>query len=374
MTITVLSTAFPLRGGIAHYVSLLVAALRKKHDVQVLTFKRQYPAFLFPGTTQEETGSEGHDTPAPQVMDSINPFNWISVGLRLRRERPDLIIFKYWLPFFGPCFGTIAALARSNGHTRALIVCDNVIPHERRPGDILFTRYLLRFSDRYIVQSKIVLKDLLSLKPQAAYKLVPHPIYSGFGDAMSKESARAQLGIAEGRVLLFFGYIRRYKGLHILLEAFAAMPQDVPTRLLVVGEFYGGEEEYRAKIDQLGLQNRITLVGRYVPNEEIPVFFSAADAVVLPYLSATQSGIAQIAFHFATPLIITDVGGLSEAVEDGVHGMIVAPNDPRALTATMQEFYSKGLGPAFAANMARDRHRFTWEALVDGIDDLMKGA
>jgi glycosyltransferase involved in cell wall biosynthesis len=372
MTITVLSTAFPLRGGIAHYVTLLVAALRKKHDVSVLTFKRQYPAFLFPGKTQEETGGEGHDTPAPQVMDSINPFNWISVGLRIRRERPDLIIFKYWLPFFGPCFGTIAALARSNGHTRVLIVCDNVIPHERRPGDILFTRYLLRFSDRFIVQSKIVLKDLLSLKPKAVYKLVPHPIYSGFGDAMGKDAARAQLGITERRVLLFFGYIRRYKGLHILLEAFAAMPQEVPTRLLVVGEFYGGEEEYRAKIDELGLQDRITLVGRYVPNEEIPVFFSAADAVVLPYLSATQSGISQIAFHFATPLIITDVGGLSEAVEDGVHGMLVAPNDPRALTATLNEFYSKGLGPAFAANMQRDKHRFTWEALVDGIGDLME--
>ena len=373
MTITVLSTAFPLRGGIAHYVSLLVAALRAKHDVSVLTFKRQYPAFLFPGKTQEETGGEGHDTPAPQVMDSINPFNWISVGLRIRRERPDLIIFKYWLPFFGPCFGTIAALARSNGHTRVLIVCDNVIPHERRPGDILFTRYLLRFSDRFIVQSKIVLKDLLSLKPQAVYKLVPHPIYSGFGDAMGKDAARKQLGITESRVLLFFGYIRRYKGLHILLEAFAAMPQDVPTRLLVVGEFYGGEEEYRAKIDQLGLQDRITLVGRYVPNEEIPAFFSAADAVVLPYLSATQSGISQIAFHFETPLVITDVGGLSEAVEDGVHGMLVAPNDPPALTATLNEFYSKGLGPAFAANMKRDKHRFTWEALVDGIGDLMEG-
>jgi len=372
MTITVLSTAFPLRGGIAHYVALLVAALRQKHDVTVLTFKRQYPAFLFPGKTQEETGGEGHDTPAPQVMDSINPFNWISLGLRLRRERPDLIIFKYWLPFFGPCFGTIAALARSNGHTRALLICDNVIPHERRPGDILFTRYLLWFSDRYIVQSKIVLKDLLSLKPSAAYRLVPHPIYSGFGDPMDKNEARTKLGITEPRVLLFFGYIRRYKGLHILLDAFAAMPQDIPTRLLVVGEFYGGEEDYRTQIARLGLADRITLVGRYVPNEEIPIFFSAADAVVLPYLSATQSGISQIAFHFETPLIITDVGGLSEAVEDGVHGMIVAPHDAAALTTTLMEFYDKDLGPILAANMKRDKHRFTWEALVQGIEALME--
>lgn len=371
MTITVLSTAYPLRGGIAHYVALLVAALKQKHDVSVLTFKRQYPGFLFPGKTQEETGGDGHGAPAPQVMDSINPFNWISVGLRLRRERPDLIIFKYWLPFFGPCFGTIAAIARSNGHTRALLICDNVIPHERRPGDILFTRYLLRFSDRYIVQSKVVLKDLLSLKPDAAYALVPHPIYSGFGDPTGKDEARKQLGITESRVLLFFGYIRRYKGLHILLDAFAAMPQDVPTRLLVVGEFYGGEAEYRAQIERLGLADRITLVGRYVPNEEIPAFFSAADAVVLPYLSATQSGISQIAFHFETPLIITDVGGLSEAVENGVHGMIVPPNDARALTATLTEFYSKQLGPSLSANMKRDKHRFTWDALVQGIGDLM---
>ncbi|CAG1771846.1 partial Putative teichuronic acid biosynthesis glycosyltransferase TuaC, partial [uncultured bacterium] len=347
MTITVLSTAFPLRGGIAHYVSLLVAALRKRHDVQVLTFKRQYPAFLFPGKTQEETGSEGHDAPAPQVMDSINPFNWISVGLRLRRERPDLIIFKYWLPFFGPCFGTIAALARSNGHTRVLIVCDNVIPHERRPGDILFTRYLLRFSDHFIVQSASVERDLLSLKPGASYRFAAHPVYDIFGTVMPATEARAALGITAPRVLLFFGYIRKYKGLHVLLDAIHRLPASFNLQTFVVGEFYDDEAKYRDQVARLGLGDRVTIVSDYVPNDKVRQYFSAADAVVLPYLSATQSGIAQIAYNFDLPVIATDVGGLAEVVRHEVTGLITAPNDPDALATTIRRYYEDGLAERY---------------------------
>lgn len=373
MNIHVLSTAYPLRGGIAHYVALLVDALRQRHAVRVSTFKRQYPAFLFPGTSQEEGGPEGATTPAPQIMDSVNPFNWIAVGLQLRREKPDLIIFKYWLPFFGPCFGTIAAIARTNGHTRVLIVCDNVIPHERRPGDILFTRYLLRFSDHFIVQSKIVEKDLLSLAPRARYQLVAHPIYNSFGTPLKKDEARTQLGITESRVLLFFGYIRRYKGLHVLLEAFARLPKESNTRLLVVGEYYDDASEYQKQIEHLGIADRVTVVGRYVPNDEVRVFFSAADAVILPYLSATQSGIAQIAFHFETPVIYTDVGGLGETVRDGVHGMVVPPNDPAALTRAISAFYDQDLHHAYSANIRRDKHLFGWDTLVRAIEELSEG-
>jgi glycosyltransferase involved in cell wall biosynthesis len=373
MNIHVLSTAYPLRGGIAHYVALLVEALRQRHAVTVSTFKRQYPDFLFPGTSQEEGSPEGTTAPAPQIMDSINPFNWIAVGLALRREKPDLIIFKYWLPFFGPCFGTIAAIARSNGHTRVLIICDNVIPHERRPGDILFTRYLLRFSDHFVVQSKIVEKDLLSLAPHAHYKLVAHPIYSSFGEPLERNDARAQLGITEERVILFFGYIRRYKGLHVLLEAFARLPQIRPTRLLVVGEYYDDASDYQKQIEQLDIADRVTVVGRYVPNDEVRVFFSAADAVVLPYLSATQSGIAQIAFHFETPVIYTDVGGLGETVRDGVHGMVVPPDDPAALTGAITSFYEQDLRQTYSANIRRDKHLFGWDNLVGAIEDLSEG-
>jgi glycosyltransferase involved in cell wall biosynthesis len=373
MNIHVLSTAYPLRGGIAHYVALLVDALRQRHTVNVSTFKRQYPAFLFPGTSQEEGGTEGTSAPAPQIMDSISPFNWITVGLRLRREKPDLIIFKYWLPFFGPCFGTIAAIARSNGHTRVLLICDNVIPHERRPGDILFTRYLLRFSDHFIVQSKIVEKDLLSLAPHAHYQLVAHPVYNSFGAPLGKQEARTLLGITESRVLLFFGYIRRYKGLHVLLEAFARLPKEGNIRLLVVGEYYDDAAEYQKQIEESDLADRVTVIGRYVPNDEVRVFFSAADAVVLPYLSATQSGISQIAFHFETPVIYTDVGGLGETVRDGVHGMAVPPNDPAGLARAIGTFYDQDLHHAYSANIQRDKHLFGWDNLVRAIEDLSEG-
>jgi glycosyltransferase involved in cell wall biosynthesis len=371
MKITVLSTACPLRGGIAHFVALLVAALKEKHDVSVLTFKRQYPAFLFPGKTQEETAGEGHGTPAPQVMDSINPFNWIRVGLRLRRKRPDLIIFKYWLPFFGPCFGTIARIARSNGHTKVLFICDNVLPHEKRPGDVLFTRYAFRAVDHFIVQSASVEKDLLMIKPGASYRFAAHPIYNIFGTRMPAADARRTLGITAQHVLLFFGYIRKYKGLHVLLDAIHRLPSSFPLHTLVVGEFYDDERAYREHVERLGLGDRVTIVSDYVPNDKVREYFSAADAVVLPYLSATQSGIAQIAYNFDVPVIATDVGGLAEVVLHDVTGLIVAPDDPDALASTIRRYFDDGLAERYRPQVRMEKVKYTWENLVDSIEQLM---
>jgi glycosyltransferase involved in cell wall biosynthesis len=202
---------------------------------------------------------------------------------------------------------------------------------------------------------------------------VAHPIYSSFGEPLERNDARAQLGITEERVILFFGYIRRYKGLHVLLEAFARLPQIRPTRLLVVGEYYDDASDYQKQIEQLDIADRVTVVGRYVPNDEVRVFFSAADAVVLPYLSATQSGIAQIAFHFETPVIYTDVGGLGETVRDGVHGMVVPPDDPAALTGAITSFYEQDLRQTYSANIRRDKHLFGWDNLVGAIEDLSEG-
>jgi glycosyltransferase involved in cell wall biosynthesis len=370
MKITVLSTAYPLRGGIAHYVTLLVAALRQKHDVSVLTFKRQYPAFLFPGKTQEEAAGEGHGTPAPQVMDSINPFNWISVGLRLRRERPDLMIFKYWLPFFGPCFGTIARIARSNGHTKVLFICDNVLPHEKRPGDVLFTRYAFKAVDHFIVQSVSVEKDLLTIKPGASYRFAAHPVYDIFGTVMPCAEARTMLGITAPHVLLFFGYIRKYKGLHVLLDAIHRLPASFKLHTFVVGEFYDDEKKYRDHVDQLGLGDRVTIVSDYVPNEKVREYFSAADAVVLPYLSATQSGIAQIAYNFDLPVIATDVGGLAEVVRHEMTGLIVAPDNPDALAATIRRYFDEGLAGRYRPQVRTEKLKYTWENLVNSIEIL----
>ena len=235
MNITIVGTAYPLRGGIAHYNALLAEALRQRHTVDTITFKRQYPSFLFPGKTQQETGETSLVPPAPELVDSINPFNWLAVGRMIRDRRPDLVIFKYWLPFFGPCFGTIARMARKNKHTRVLFICDNVLPHERRPGDRLFTRYAFNAGDYFIVQSAAVERDLKAVHPNAVYRFAPHPVYTIFGQAMEKHEARRLLGLTEERIVLFFGYVRRYKGLQVLLSALQEVRKTLPVRLLVGG-------------------------------------------------------------------------------------------------------------------------------------------
>jgi D-inositol-3-phosphate glycosyltransferase len=370
MKIVILGTAFPLRGGIAHYIGILAGALGRHHEVETITFKRQYPTLLFPGKTQQENEEGLHPPPAPQRIDSINPFNWISVAREVRRRKPDLLIFKYWLPFFGPCFGTIAALAKRGTATKVLFICDNVIPHERRPFDILFTRYAFARADYFVVQSKAVERELLEFLPGALYREVPHPVYSIFGEPVAKDVARATLGLTAQRVLLFFGYVRAYKGLDLLLDALVQVVQDLPAHLLVVGEFYDDESKYRMLISTNHLDESVSVVSDYVPNDRVRLYFSAADAVVLPYRSATQSGIAQIAFNFDRPVIATDVGGLAEIVQHGVTGLVVPPDDPRALAAAILAFYREGMEDRLARNVREKKKNYTWDALVAAIEDL----
>jgi glycosyltransferase involved in cell wall biosynthesis len=370
MKITILGTAYPLRGGIAHYNALLAQALAKRHQVTTITFKRQYPALLFPGKTQEEGGEAIHGDPAPQLIDSVNPFNWISVGAELRRQKPDLVLFKYWIPFFGPSFGTIVRRAKRGSGTRALIICDNVLPHERRPFDRLFTRYAFSPADFFIVQSDAVERELTAFWPKAVYRKVPHPVYSIFGPTIPRDEARRQLGLAPDRIILFFGYIRRYKGLHTLLDAMAALDPSLGIHLVVAGEFYDGEESYRRQIAALGIGNAVTIRGDYLPNDEVARYVSAADAVVLPYLSATQSGIAQVAYNFDTPVIATDVGGLAEVVRDGVTGLVVPPADPQALAGAITRFFREQMDQRFVPNVREEKKRYTWDALVDAIESL----
>jgi D-inositol-3-phosphate glycosyltransferase len=370
MNITILGTAYPLRGGIAHYNALLAQALGKRHHVGIVTFKRQYPGFLFPGKTQEETGGQIHGEPAPQLIDSINPFNWLTVGFSLRRLKPDLLIFKYWIPFFGPCFGTIARIAKRGSHTKVLIICDNVLPHERRPLDREFTRYAFSSADFFIAQSDAVERDLLAFWPQAVYRNVPHPVYSIFGNALPKAEARQKLGLTSRRMILFFGYIRRYKGLHMLLDAMNNLDPALGIHLVVAGEFYDDEKGYREQIARLGLSDSVTVRADYLPNEEVGLYVSAADAVILPYVSATQSGIAQIAYHFDTPVIATDVGGLAEVVRDGVTGLVVPPADPVALAAAIRRFYEEQMEDRLVENVRHEKQRYSWDALVEAIETL----
>lgn len=377
MHIIIISTAYPLRGGIAHYNALLASHLSKRHTVETITFKRQYPKLLFPGKTQEESGDVSqHDgiAPAPQLMDSINPFNWFHVAGEIRKRKPDLLIFKYWLPFFGPCFGTIAKFAKRGTNTKALFICDNVIPHERRPGDIAFTKYAFRQADYFIVQSDAVEKELLQYFPAAKYRKAPHPVFEIFGAAMTKSAARRELGLAAKNVILYFGYVRRYKGVMVLLEAMqqlkAWQAEIGETLLLVVGEFYDDEQKYRHRVQELKLDSCVRFVADYVPNEHVARYFCAADAIVLPYLSATQSGIAQIAYNFDKPVIATNVGGLTEVILHEKTGFLVPPNAPHALAEAIRRFYREQREQEFSEKVKIEKRKYSWEKVVEQIEAL----
>lgn len=373
MKIIIVGTAYPLRGGIAHFNALLASYLGKRHAVETITFKRQYPKLLFPGKTQDETGGQEDMAPAPQLIDSINPFNWVRVAREIRKRAPDVLIFKYWMPFFGPCFGTIARLVKRKRHTRVLFICDNIVPHERRPGDMLLTRYAFRQADGFIVQSGAVERDLNEHFPGSTYRNVPHPAYEYFGDAIPKEQARELLGISAPHVVLYFGYVRRYKGLLVLIDAMQEIRKQRgrDILLLVVGEFYDDEAKYRARVQDLNLDACIRFVSGYVPNDQVVHYFSAADVVALPYLSATQSGITQIAYNFDKPVIATDVGGLAEVILNNTTGFIVPPDNAPALADAIIKYYDEGKEEDFVAHVKIEKRKYSWENLVQNIEELI---
>jgi glycosyltransferase involved in cell wall biosynthesis len=378
--IIIVSTAFPLRGGIAHFNALLAKHLSTRHEVETITFKRQYPSFLFPGKTQNESGgADGLEgiQPAPQLIDSINPLNWLSVASTIKKKKPDLLIFKYWLPFFGPCFGTIAKFVKRGTNTNVLFICDNIIPHERRPGDVAFTKYAFSAADYFIVQSKSVENDLNKHFPNSTYRFVPHPIYENFGTPIPREEARAALNIKEENVLLFFGYVRKYKGLDTLIESVKLM-RDMgfalwDVCLLIVGEFYDDEARYRHKVHDLKLESSIRFVSDYVPNNEVAKYFSASDVVVLPYRSATQSGIVQIAYNFNKPVIATDVGGLSETVLHERTGYIVPPENPKALADAIMHYFDEQKQEEFSRNVQEEKKKYSWEHFIGKIEEMVGG-
>ncbi|MBX2991770.1 MAG: glycosyltransferase [Bacteroidetes bacterium] len=371
MNIIIVGAASPWRGGIAHHTALLFQELSKRHTVQVITFKRQYPAFLFPGKTQNEV-DEMIRIPTEQRIDSVNPLTWISTGREIRKRKPDLLIFTYSLPFFGPCYGTIARVATRGTNTKVLFLCHNIVPHERRPGDVVFTKYALKAADHFIVQSDAVELDLKKFFPQAAYRKIPHPVYNIFGSPVEKEFARRKLGITDERVLLCFGYVRAYKGLLTMLEAMPMILKEMNVRLLVVGEFYDKREPYEQLMSDYELRDHVTVVSDYVANETVALYFSAADVAMLPYTSATQSGIAQIAYNFNKPVIASNVGGLGEVVRDGVTGFVVLPKDPEALAHAVLRFFKEGREKEFTANVEIEKKKYSWEAMAVAIEELVR--
>ncbi|WP_420455848.1 glycosyltransferase [Rubrivirga sp.] len=368
MRITLLGPAWPYRGGIAHFQAALARALAVRgHDVSAVTFRRQYPERLFPGTTQLDDGPPPPDlAPAAQLIDSLDPRSWVQTARYLADRGTEVAVFMHWMPFFGPAFGVIARRLRKRGVT-VLAVVHNAIPHERRPGDLVLSRFALGACDGLIAMSDQVRDDLGRLGVTAPVRQVAHPAYDVFGEPVPRPHARATLGLPDGvPVFLFFGFIRRYKGLHVLLDAWADVRRRLPDALLVVaGEFYADEDALRAQAAGL---DGVRLDADYIPDDRVGLYFGAADVVVQPYVTATQSGVAQIAFHFGRPVITTDVGGLAEGVPDGVAGLVVPPEDPGALADALGRFVDEDLGPTLEAGALRQRT--SWAGLAEAVESL----
>lgn len=373
MKVVIIGPAYPLRGGLATYDERLARAFQAAGDqVRIVTFSLQYPEFLFPGQTQYSTEPGPTDIAIEVSLNSVNPLTWWQVGRRLRRERPDVVIFRFWLPLMGPALGTVARLVRGNGHTRVVAITDNVIPHEKRPGDGPLTRYFLSACDGFVTMSRAVLANLKDLgfgsKP-ALYR--PHPLYDNFGPAKPKDVVLVALGLApEYRYVLFFGFIRAYKGLDILLEALAdPRVAALPVKLIIAGEFYEDAAPYEVLIQKYQLENRLVRATDFIPNERVADYFSAADMVIQPYKNATQSGVSQVAYHFGRPMLVTDVGGLAELIPDGVVGYVVPPT-PAAIADALVDFYAHNREETLAAGVRLEARKFSWEVMVAALKEV----
>lgn len=369
MNIVILGSAHPLRGGgISTFNERLAEVLQEQgHKVVIYSFSLQYPSFLFPGKSQFT------DEPAPagleirSVVNSINPLNWISVGKRIKKEKPDLVIVRFWLPFMGPCFGTILRRVKANKHTRVVAITDNVIPHEHRPGDMPFTKYFLKSADAFVAMSKDVLKDLSTFtsKPSA---FSPHPVYDNYGQLVTKQEACKHLGLsANEKYLLFFGFIRKYKGLDILLDAMKdERIRQAGIKLIVAGEFYDDAASYHQQIADNNIADNVHLFTEFIPNNEIRYYFSAADLIVQPYRSATQSGITQVAYHFEKPMVVTNVGGLAEVVPDGKTGFVTQP-EPKLIADAILKFFEPNSIPDLQQNIAHEKEKYSWATFINNL-------
>jgi len=362
MKIGFLSTFFPFRGGIAQFNASMYRAFEKVADVKAFTFKRQYPDFLFPGETQYVTEKDVVDKiPAERVLDSINPFTYGKSARKINQYQPDLVITKYWMTFFGVSLGTVMKKMRKS--TVRISILDNVIPHEKRFFDGMSNRFFMKHNDGFVVMSDKVLTDLLSVKPDAKYLRIDHPLYDHFGDKRDQKESCERLGLDPNKkTVLFFGFIRDYKGLDLLIEATQYL--DSTYQVVVAGEVYGSFDKYQNQIDELKVGDRIKLFNQYIGDDEVPDYFSAADVCVLPYKSATQSGITSISFHFELPMIATDVGGLKETIVNGKYGTIVPGVDSNAIALSIKAYFDQNLKETYSSALKSYRLEHSWDQFV----------
>ncbi|MBK9225784.1 MAG: glycosyltransferase [Ignavibacteria bacterium] len=380
MKIAIIGTAFPMRGAMAQLNGILANYLSKENEVEIFSFKRQYPKLLFPGKTQEDTSNVDIIDPKirnTQIIDSIDPLNWRKSAKLIAKSNPDLLILRFWIPFFAPAFYSICKYVKKKTGAKVMFICDNVIPHEHRIGDETLIKLIFKVGDYFMIHSKSVENDLLKFSKGKPFMLSPHPVYNIFGPATGKTESREvikeKFGIDLGneKVILFFGYIRRYKGLPYLINAMKEINAKMKVKLMIVGEFYEDEKPTHDLIDSLGLKNDIFVISDYIPNEEVKYFFCASDVLVLPYIDATQSGIIQIAYYYDKPVIATNVGGLGEVVIDGKTGFVVEPRSSKSIADAIIEYYDKDLEKEFSANVAEEKKKYSWEEFITNIMKLV---
>ncbi len=365
MRIAILSCFYPYRGGISQFNTCLFGELAKHNTVKAFNFKRQYPNFLFPGKTQYVT-PEDNAVPVESeaLLDTANPFSYISTARAIREWKPDLLIMRYWMSYFAPSLGYVAR--HMNKECKVISILDNVIPHEKRFFDKPFTKYFLGASHGYVVLCDAVQQELLEFKPNARFINTPHPLYSHFGEKLDRSAAEDTIGIPHGRKnLLFFGLIREYKGLDILLEAFSKL--DSSYNLIIAGEPYGSFEKYQKLIDNSPFKENIFLNTNYIPDSEVNRYFSAADVCVLPYRSATQSGISSISYHFEVPMITTNVGGLKQMIGDTGTGIITEQVSADSVASNIKKYFAQGRKEELVENIRKEKQRLSWETFCDKL-------
>tara|TARA_B100001142_G_scaffold13593_2_gene12878 strand:+ start:1551 stop:2690 length:1140 start_codon:yes stop_codon:yes gene_type:complete len=369
--VIIIGPAFPFRGGIANFNNALASAYDNIGcNVTIYSFSLQYPNFLFPGTTQYESGEAPKNIRIKQVINSINPFNWINIARQINKKNPDYVIIRYWLPFMAPCLGTISRLL--NKRIKILAITDNIIPHEKRIGDTILTRYFINSCDAFLTLSSSVLNDLSVFTNTTFKRFVPHPIYNIFGDKIPKQKAIKNLSLNDkDKHLLFFGFVREYKGLDLILKAMAdSRIKEMGIKLIIAGEFYNNKEYYLDLMTDLGIKERVIIRDEFIDSTQVKDYFCASDMITQTYHTATQSGVTQIAYSFERPMLVTDVGGLSEIVKNNKVGYVTSRKVSEIADAIV-DFYYYNKEEKFSLNTKQEKKRFTWESVLHNINELM---
>jgi len=371
--IFIIGPAYPLRGGLATFDELFCKAFNEQgHDCEIISYSLQYPNFLFPGSTQFDTsGNAPKNIKIHTLINSVNPLSWIKTARFIKKQKPDFIVFRFWIPFMGPALGSIARMVRKSG-VKVLAITDNVIPHETRPGDVAFAKYFINACNGFVTMSKAVMKDLEKFTNTIHKKYLLHPLYTSFGEKLNKIDARKALELpTDKQLVLFFGLIRNYKGLDMLLDAMNELKSNPNIILVIAGEFYEDKQPYLDLIKKYGIENQVIVHGKFIANEDVKLYFSAADLVALPYRSATQSGVTQVSFHFEVPTLVTNVGGLGEIIPDKVAGYVVESNG-KAIADGIKDYFENNRMPSFTEGMKKEKQKYDWKIFVDEVIDLYK--